>query len=64
VLVTTLSHFLELEAELELLGSGHNVAQMEDRGDALWILARSASNLLVSHVLPSVVHGPPYGAGE
>jgi hypothetical protein len=64
VLVTALLHFLELEAELELLGTGHNVALMEDQVDALWILARSASDLLVSHVLPLVTRGPPYGAGE
>jgi hypothetical protein len=29
-LITTLSHFLELEVELELLGSGHNAALTED----------------------------------
>jgi hypothetical protein len=63
-LVTTLSHFLELEAELELLGSSHNAALMKDQVDALWIMLRPSSDLLALHVLPSVVCGPPDGAGE
>jgi hypothetical protein len=64
VLVAALSHFLELDAKLELLRSGHNAALMEDQVDALWILARPASDLLASHVLPSVAHGRPNGAGK
>jgi hypothetical protein len=63
-LVATLSHFLKLEAELELLGSRCNMALTEDQVDALWILARLALNLLESHVLPSVARNPPDGAGE
>jgi hypothetical protein len=63
-LVTTLSHFLELEAELELLRSERNVGLTEDWVDALWILARLASDLLASHILPSVAHDPLDGAGE
>jgi hypothetical protein len=35
VLVTALSHFLELEAELELLGSGNNMTLTEDQVDSL-----------------------------
>jgi hypothetical protein len=64
VLVATLLHFPELEAELELLGFGCNMALMEDQVDTLWILARLTSDLLASYVLPSVAHGPPDGAGE
>jgi hypothetical protein len=64
VLVTTLSHFPKLEADLELLGSERNVVLREDRMGALGILARPTSNLLVSYVLPSVACGPPYGAEE
>jgi hypothetical protein len=44
MLVTTLSHLPELEAELELLRSSYNTALMEDQVDALWILARPTSN--------------------
>jgi hypothetical protein len=36
LLATTVLHFPELEAEPELLGSGHNVDLMEDQVDALW----------------------------
>jgi hypothetical protein len=35
MLVATLSHFLELKSELELLGSGHNVDRTKDQVDAL-----------------------------
>jgi hypothetical protein len=35
-LATVISHFLELEAELELIGSGCNAHLMEDLVDALW----------------------------
>jgi hypothetical protein len=34
-LVATLSHFLKLEVELELLGSGRNTDLMEDQVDAV-----------------------------
>jgi hypothetical protein len=35
VLAAALSHFLELETKLELLGSGRNTDLMEDQVDAL-----------------------------
>jgi hypothetical protein len=63
-LITTLLHFLELEVELELLGSGHNAALTEDQVDTLWLLAHRISDLLALHVLPLVARGPPDGAGE
>jgi hypothetical protein len=64
LLVTALSYFLELDAKLELLGLGRNTALMEDQVDALWILARLASDLIASHILPSVAHDRPNGTGE
>jgi hypothetical protein len=64
VLVAALSHFLKLETELELLGSGCGAGLMEDQVDALWIQARPSSDSLASHVLLLVAHGPLDGAGE
>jgi hypothetical protein len=64
VLVATLSHFLELEAELELLGSTRNANLMEDQLDKLLTQVRPAWDLLVSHVIPSINRSPPDGAGE
>jgi hypothetical protein len=63
-LVTALSHFLELEPQLELLGSVRNTALMEDQVDALLALACPALDLLASHFLPSAAHGPRHGVGE
>jgi hypothetical protein len=63
MLVAALSHFLELEPELELLRSGHNVELMEDQADALWTRVRATSNSLAPHVLPSVTHNPPDAVG-
>jgi hypothetical protein len=64
MLVTALSHISELDAKLELLGSGCNVDLMEDEVDALWTRVRATSNSLASHVLPSVAHIPPDGTRE
>jgi hypothetical protein len=60
-LVATLSHFLELGTELELLGSRRNADLTEDQVDAFWILVRAASNSLASHVLPLVARSSPVG---
>jgi hypothetical protein len=49
-LVAALSHFLELEAELELLGSGCNADLTYDQADALWTWVCVASDSLASHV--------------
>jgi hypothetical protein len=57
-LVAALSHFPELEAKLELLGSVRNAALMEDQVDALQALACPASDLLALHVLPLAARGP------
>jgi hypothetical protein len=64
VLVAAVSHFLELEAELELLGSGRNVDLKEDQVDALWTQTRQASESLVAFIPPSVAHGSPDDMGE
>jgi hypothetical protein len=63
-LVTALLHFLELEAELELLGARCNAPLTKDRVDAHWILACPTSDLLASYVLSSIIRSPPDGAGE
>jgi hypothetical protein len=57
VLVATLSHFLELKCELELLGFGRNEDLIEDHADA-------ASDSLASLVPSSVARDPPDGTGE
>jgi hypothetical protein len=59
VLTTALSHFLELEIELELLGSGSNVDLTEGQLDALWTQMHRASKWLTSCIPPSVAHDPP-----
>jgi hypothetical protein len=64
VLIAALSHFQLMEAELEMLGSDHHAALAEDQVDSLWILAHPATDLLASHVLPSLARDPPNGAGE
>jgi hypothetical protein len=63
-LVATLSHFLKLGTEQELLGSGHNMDLTQGQVDALKIQERPASDLLASHVFPSVAHGSPDGTEE
>jgi hypothetical protein len=51
-LVVAVSHFLELDADLEVLGSGHCVGLVDDEVDALWSHVRAAldSFLLWLHV--------------
>jgi hypothetical protein len=57
LLVASLSHFLELKSELELLGFGRNADLIEDHADA-------ASDSLASLVPSSVARDPPDGTGE
>jgi hypothetical protein len=57
LLVASLSHFLELKSELELLGFGRNADLIEDHADA-------ASDSLASLVPSSVARDPPDGMGE
>jgi hypothetical protein len=63
-LVAALSHFSELNTELELLRSGRNADMREDQVDALWTQVCVASDSLASHVLPSIPHNPHDGMGE
>jgi hypothetical protein len=51
VLTAVLMHFVELEHELELLGSRYNTNLTEGKLEAFW------------WVPPSVAHNPPGGAG-
>jgi hypothetical protein len=63
-LVAALSHFLELEAEVELLRSGCNVDLTDDQADVLWTWVHATSDSLVSYVPPLVTHSPPDSAWE
>jgi hypothetical protein len=63
-LVATLSHFLELKSELELLGSGQNVDLIDDQADGLWPLVSATSDSLASLVTFSFARYPPYDVGE
>jgi hypothetical protein len=64
VLVTAMSHFLELKSELVLLGSRRNADLTEVEVDALWTQVHMASNSLASYVPSSVAHSTPNGAVE
>jgi hypothetical protein len=63
-LVAALLHFLELNVELELLGSGHNRDLTEDQVDVLSTWVHVALDSLALHVFPSVALNPPDGTGE
>jgi hypothetical protein len=64
MLVATLSQFLELKSDLELLRSGCNAVMTEDQADALWTWVCLASDSLVSHISPLITCNPPNDAGE
>jgi hypothetical protein len=63
-LVATLSHFLEMKIDLELLGSGHNDDLREDQADGLWSQMLAALDSLASCVPSSVTRNPPDSVGE
>jgi hypothetical protein len=63
-LTAILSHFPELERELELLGSEYNADLTEGQLEAFWALPHWASESLSSRVPPSVAHSPTDGAGK
>jgi hypothetical protein len=63
-LVASLSHFPELNFELELLRSGRNVDLTEDQTDSLWTQVHVALDSLASHIPSSVTRSPPDSAGE
>jgi hypothetical protein len=58
------SHFLELDADLEVLGCGRNVGITEDEVNALQSQVRATVDSLASHVPSSVAHNPPNSVGE
>jgi hypothetical protein len=64
VLVITVSHFLELDTNQEVLGAGRNRGLTEGEADTLWSQVRTATDSLASHVPPSVAHNPPNSVGE
>jgi hypothetical protein len=59
-----LSHFPELEPELELLRSGYNADLMKDEMEAFWTRTRRASKSLSLRVPSSAAHSPPDGDRE
>jgi hypothetical protein len=54
---------VELDADLEVLGSGCSTGLPYDEVDALWCHVYVATYSLASHVPFSVAHNPPDGAG-
>jgi hypothetical protein len=58
MLVATVSHFVELKTELDVLESGRSANLTEDKADALWIWVRAAIDSLASHVSSLVAHNP------
>jgi hypothetical protein len=63
-LVATVSHFPELDTDLEVLGSRHDAGLIEDDVNALcsWVCATADS--LASHIPSSVAHNPLDSTGE
>jgi hypothetical protein len=63
-LVATLSHFLKLRSELELLGSRLDADLIDYQVDGLWPLLTTASDSLASLVPSLISHDPPDDVGE
>jgi hypothetical protein len=63
-LVAVVSHFLELNADLEVIGSRCSAGLIEDEVDALWSWVHVASESLSLHVPSSVARNLPDSAGE
>jgi hypothetical protein len=63
-LIAIVSHFSELDADLQVLGYGHSVGLTEDMVDVLWFYVRVAADSLASHVPPLVACNPPDSVGE
>jgi hypothetical protein len=57
-LTVALSHFPELEVELDLLGSSYNADLTGDQMEALWSRTRQASESLSSRVPSSAACDP------
>jgi hypothetical protein len=58
-LVAAVSHFSELNVDLEVLKSGCSTGLTEDEVDALWSQVRTTADSLASHIPSSVAHNPP-----
>jgi hypothetical protein len=58
VLVAALSHFPELEPELELLGFRRDADLSDGQADALWPLVSVASDSLALLIPSSLAHDP------
>jgi hypothetical protein len=63
-LAAILSHFPDLEVELDLPGSGYNADLRSDEMEILWTQTRWASESLSSWAPPSATHSLPDGARE
>jgi hypothetical protein len=63
-LTAILSHFPELEIEVELLGSRYNTDPMKDEIEAFCTGTRWASKSLSSRVPSLAARSPPNGDGE
>jgi hypothetical protein len=63
-LVAMVSHFTELDADLEVLGSGCNAGLIEDEVNDLWSRVCAAADLLALHVPSLVACNPPDSARE
>jgi hypothetical protein len=63
-LVAIESHFSEVIADREVLGSGCNAGLTMDEVDALWYWVRMAMDSLASHIPSSVASNPPNSIGE
>jgi hypothetical protein len=63
-LTAVLSHFPELELELELLGFGYNADLVKDEMGVFCISTSRASKSLSLSVPPLVAHSPPDSARE
>jgi hypothetical protein len=58
-LVAALSHFPELEPELELLGPGQDANLSDSQANALWPLVSMASDSLAFLIPSLLAHDPP-----
>jgi hypothetical protein len=59
-----MSHFLDLDADLEVLGFRRSTGLTEDEVDVVWSWVRVATDSLVLHVPSSVACNPLDSAGE
>jgi hypothetical protein len=63
-MVAAVSHFPELDVDLEVLRSRRNAGLTEGEVDALWSRVHTTTDSLASHVPSSVARSPPDSEGE